>query len=42
MKTRTFVLILILFLAVLIIAGSCATRRKAISDEDFIEAWSGT
>ena len=28
--------------AVLIIAGSCATRRKAISDEDFMEAWSGT
>jgi len=42
MKARTFVSILILVLAVLIIAGSCATRRKAISDEDFMEAWSGT
>jgi hypothetical protein len=26
----------------MVIAGSCATRRKAISDEDFMEAWSGT
>ena len=42
MKTRTLISILILVLAVLIIAGSCATRRKAISDEDFMEAWSGT
>ena len=42
MKTRMFVSVLILVLAVLIIAGSCATRRKAISDEDFMEAWSGT
>jgi len=29
MKTRTFVSILILVLAVLIIAGSCATKKKA-------------
>ena len=29
-------------MAVFIIVGSCATKRKAISDEDFIEAWSGT
>ena len=42
MKTRTFVSTLILVLAVLIIAGSCATKRKAISYEDFIKAWSGT
>ena len=42
MKTRMLVSILIIILAVLIIAGSCATRRKAISDEDFMEAWSGT
>ena len=42
MKTRSLVAILILVLAVLIIAGSCTTRRKAISDEDFMEALSGT
>jgi hypothetical protein len=34
MKTRTFVSILILVLAALIIAGSCATRKKAVSPED--------
>jgi len=42
MKTRTLVSILILILAVLIIVGSCATKRKAVSDEDFFEVWSGT
>ena len=42
MKTRTIVSILILVLAVLVIAGSCATKRKAISEEDFLETWSGT
>jgi hypothetical protein len=42
MKTRTYVSILILVLAVLIVVGSCATKRKAISDEDFFEVWSGT
>ena len=42
MKTRTLVSILILIVAVPIMAGSCATRRKAISEEDFFEAWSGT
>ena len=41
MKTRTLVSILILVLAVLIIAGSCATTKKAISEEDFFETWSG-
>ena len=41
MRTRTFVSILILVLAVLIIIGSCATRKKAISEEDFLEAFSG-
>ena len=42
MKTRTLISILILVFAVLIIAGSCATTKKAISEEDFFEAWSGT
>ncbi len=42
MQTRTFISILILVLAVLIIAASCATRKKAISDTDFFEAYSGT
>ena len=27
---------------VFIIIGSCATKRKAVSDEDFFEVWSGT
>ena len=42
MKTRTFVIILILVLAVLIIIDGCATKRKAVSDEDFFEVWGGT
>jgi hypothetical protein len=42
MKTRTLVSILILVLAVLIIAGSCATMKKEISETDFFEAYSGT
>ena len=45
MSTRHFrkmVSILILVLAVLIITGGCATRKKAISETDFFEAYSGT
>jgi hypothetical protein len=42
MKTRMFISILILVLAVLIVAGSCASRQKAISEEDFFKVWSGT
>ena len=42
MKARTLVSILILVLIVLIVIGSCATKRKAVSDEDFFEVWSGT
>ena len=42
MKSRALVSILILVLAVLIITGSCATKRKVISEEDFFEVWSGT
>ena len=42
MKTRTFVSIVILVLAVLVIIGSCATKRKAIAEEDFFKTWSGT
>jgi hypothetical protein len=37
MKTRTFVSILILVLAVMIIAGSCATRKKALSTDNIDE-----
>jgi hypothetical protein len=41
MKDRTFVLILILYTAVLVIAGSCGTMRKAyVAQED--EAFYGT
>jgi hypothetical protein len=42
MKTRTLIPILILILAILIIFGNCATTKKAISEEDFFETWSGT
>jgi len=42
MKTRSFLSILILVLAVLIIAGSCVTKRKAIADEDLSKAYTGT
>ena len=41
MKTRTLAIILILVLAVMIIAGSCATRNKAISIEDALKIRSG-
>ena len=41
MKTRMFVSILILVLAVLIIAGSCATKKKAVSTEDAMKIRSG-
>ena len=42
MKTRTFISILILVLAVLIIAGSCATGKKAYvvqEDEELFGTW---
>ena len=42
MKTRTYVSILILVLAVLIIAGSCATGKKAYTakeDEELYGTW---
>jgi len=42
MKTRVFVSILVLVLAVLIIIGSCAITKKAISTEDFYEVFSRT
>ena len=42
MKTRTYVLSLIFVLAIMVIGGSCATKKKAISDEDFYKAYTGT
>ncbi|MHA2172948.1 MAG: hypothetical protein ACXAB7_24055 [Candidatus Kariarchaeaceae archaeon] len=42
MKTRTFVSILLFVLAVLIVAGSCATTKEAISHEEAIQIFSGT
>ncbi len=42
MKTKTLVSILILVLAVLIIAGSCATGKKAYvakEDEELFGTW---
>ena len=41
MKPRALVSIMILVLAVLIVAGSCATRKKAISIEEASEIRSG-
>lgn len=42
MKTRTFISIFTLILAVLIAFGSFAETKKVISDEDFMDVWSGT
>ena len=42
MKTRPYVSVLILVVAVLIIVGSCATKRQAISEEEFYKYWVGT
>ena len=42
MKTRTLISSVILIMAILLIVGSCATGKKAISDEDFLEVFSGT
>ena len=42
MKARTYLSISILVIVIMIMIGSCATRKKAISEEDFFKAWSGT
>jgi len=42
MKTRTLTLSVILISVVLVFIGNCAKTKKAISEEDFFEAWSGT
>ena len=42
MKTRTFVSIPILVLAVLIVIGGCATREIAFSDEDLSNGYTDT
>ena len=42
MKTRAFISIFTLILAVLITFGSFAETKKVISDEDFMKGWSGT
>ena len=42
MKSRTLVPILVLVLGILIIVGSCATRKIAISEEDLSNAYTGT
>ena len=41
MKARTFVSILILVLAVMVIAGSCATMKQAISIDDAMKEFAG-
>ena len=42
MKIRNFLLLCGILLVALAIIGSCATRRKAISEEEFFEAYHGT
>jgi hypothetical protein len=42
MKTKTIVAISIFILAVFIISGSCATRKKTVSETEFFEEYSGT
>lgn len=42
MKTKTFILVLLLIMAVSVFLLSCATTKKAIPEEDFFEAFSGT
>ena len=42
MKIRRLVFSLISVLAIIALIGSCATRRKAISEEDFLKTFSGT
>ena len=42
MKTRRWVSVLILLFSVLMIIGSCATRKKAITDEELSKAYTGT
>jgi len=42
MKTRTLVLILIHVIAIMVIVGSCATRKIAIIDKDLSNAYTGT
>jgi hypothetical protein len=39
MKTKTFILVLILIMAVSVLLGNCATTKKAFSEEDFFEAF---
>jgi hypothetical protein len=41
MRFRGSVLCLVSILAVIVLIGSCATTKKAISGEDFFEVWSG-
>ncbi len=38
----SFLPIIILVISVLLIAGSCATRKKALSEDDFFKSYSGT
>ena len=42
MKYRNFLLLCGILLIAIALIGSCATRKKAISEEEFVEAYSGT
>jgi beta-lactamase regulating signal transducer with metallopeptidase domain len=42
MKLRNFILLSGILLIAIALIGSCATKRKAVSDQDFFEAYSAT
>jgi len=42
MKRKNFILLCCIVLIAIVMVGSCATRRKAVSQEDFFEVYSGT
>ena len=42
MRRRNFLLLCTILLISIALIGSCATRRKAISEEEFFDAYSGT
>lgn len=42
MRLRNFILLCGILLIAIALIGSCATRKKAISEENFFEAYSGT
>ena len=42
MKPRNFILACVIIVLAIAVLGSCATRRKAISEDEFMSAYTGT